>query len=154
MNVLKWNWGNGLKCREWDVALVGSNLVRRYGGWGRGGGGGGGRYEWVAGEWVLWKDSDTAMRPGAVCVGWHLPYSSNPVFLQLASYHTSPFPSFHPSFPPKGSQNSPFMPSFFSLSHFVFLFVSAHLSVIFFFSILLFFCVFSVSHSLHQHPYH
>lgn len=98
MNVLKLNWGNGLKCWKWE-ALFGSNLVCRYGGWGREEG----EEEEgvVAGVWVLWKDSDTAMRPGAVCVGWHLPYSSNPVFLQLASYYTSPFPfslpSIHPS---------------------------------------------------------
>lgn len=80
---------------------------------------------WVAGVRVLWKDSDTAMRPGAVCVGWHLPYSSNPVFLQLAGYYTSPFlffflsflPSILTHFPTKGINNclSPLVLSFFFL---------------------------------------
>ena len=88
MNVLQLNWGNGQRCREWDIGLVGSHLVCRYGGWKEGVGG------WVAGVRVLWKDSDTAMRPGAVCVGWHLPYSRNPVFLQLAGYYTPPPPFF------------------------------------------------------------
>lgn len=128
MNVLQLSWGNGLRCREWDKVLVGSNLVCRYG-WKEGVGG------WVAGVRVLWKDSDTAMRPGAVCVGWHLPYSSNPVFLQLAGYYTSPFlffflsflPSILTHFPTKGINNclSPLVLSFFPFSHFVCLFTFA-----------------------------
>ena len=117
MNVLQLNWGNGQRCREWDIGLVGSHLVCRYGGWKEGVGG------WVAGVRVLWKDSDTAMRPGAVCVGWHLPYSRNPVFLQLAGYYTPP--------PPPPPSTPPFFPPSLSFSFFFFF-------LFFFFLLLLF----------------
>lgn len=96
INAFNLEWPNGVKCREWAVDRHARNLACRYGCWLRGVCAG------VAGVWVLWKESDSAVSPGAVCVGWHLPCSSNPVFLQLHSYCSSPsfFHSFHPSIPP------------------------------------------------------
>lgn len=144
------NWGNGLKCREWE-ALFGSNLVCRCGVWGReeeeeegvGGWLGCGCSErtqtlpWGQGLFVL---ADTFLTAVIQSFSSWLATTPPPSF----------FPSFHPSFPPsllKAAKTDLSSCLLFSLSRALSFYVSLVISVYSFLHPALFLC-FSVLCSL------